>query len=301
MAKKKTTKKKAARKKTVSGKKPAPRKPSGKAKGKAAKKAVKKAAKQTEKKAVRKSTKKTSKKTAKKTSGKKAPKTAAKKKTSPAKKTAKKTVKKVVRKKAAAKKTSKKVAPPRSAKEKTAKKTAKKTSSKTTKKTAPKPPGKPAPAPQTPRRAYGAYGGVLVCENPKLFPEKSPYSKKDLISLRQMLLKERSHLLEVLRELDETTFHTSSDNAGGTSPVHSTHLFEGASENMATETALLVRRDEEAALEQVDAALERLKHSLYGVCVACANKIGMPRLKAKPDAHLCIKCKLIYDKKSARR
>jgi DnaK suppressor protein len=67
------------------------------------------------------------------------------------------------------------------------------------------------------------------------------------------------------------------------------------------ETALLLRRDEEYAMTQVEAAIERIESGLYGVCLACAAKIGIQRLKVVPETHLCMECKRVYDKKCANR
>lgn len=43
-------------------------------------------------------------------------------------------------------------------------------------------------------------------------------------------------------------------------------------------------------LEQVRAALRRLEAGDYGVCVACGESVGFPRLEARPEAPLCITC-----------
>ncbi len=151
------------------------------------------------------------------------------------------------------------------------------------------------------RRAYGSYDGIIVCETPGYFPEKTPYTEKELAALHKLLLDRRRHLLEVLRELDDKTFSNTLDSGKAYHSTANTHLFEGASDNMASDMALMVRQEEEMALTQVEAALERLEAGLFGVCVACGDKIGIPRLKAKPEAHLCISCKTVYDKKSRLR
>jgi RNA polymerase-binding protein DksA len=46
--------------------------------------------------------------------------------------------------------------------------------------------------------------------------------------------------------------------------------------------------DREAA--QVREAQERLAHGQYGICADCGNKIPEARLKARPEATLCIEC-----------
>ena len=43
-------------------------------------------------------------------------------------------------------------------------------------------------------------------------------------------------------------------------------------------------------LAQVDAALERLADGRYGTCVRCGESIPIDRLRARPEASLCIAC-----------
>ena len=43
---------------------------------------------------------------------------------------------------------------------------------------------------------------------------------------------------------------------------------ETATDNMDTETTLLLRRDEEEELVQVEAAMERLGETIFGMCMA---------------------------------
>jgi DnaK suppressor protein len=54
----------------------------------------------------------------------------------------------------------------------------------------------------------------------------------------------------------------------------------GEAERLATELR--------EALDEVDAALKRLKDGTYGICEVCGKPIGEPRLEAKPAARRCI-------------
>jgi RNA polymerase-binding transcription factor DksA len=54
----------------------------------------------------------------------------------------------------------------------------------------------------------------------------------------------------------------------------------GEAERLATELR--------EALDEVDAALERLDAGSYGVCEVCGKPIGTARLEAMPAARLCI-------------
>lgn len=290
------------------------------------KKAVKKTAAQTPKKVAKKAVKKTAKKTVKKTTKKVVKKAAKKTASKPAKKTTKKTVKK------AAKKTAKKIvekAAKKSVKKATAKparKTVKKTVKKAVKKAAPKKTTAPAkkakvsaakPVKKTAAKKKGGvtrpmkkgilegymptgyYNGILLCENPKPFPLKTPYTEKELDKLRKKLEEERTRLREILRDLDAIAFHPDQENAN-ISPGYSIHPAEDATNNIDMETALLIRKDEANALLQVEAAIERMEEGVYGVCMASGQKIGMSRLKAVPEAHLCMECQILYDEKKSK-
>ncbi len=83
-------------------------------------------------------------------------------------------------------------------------------------------------------------------------------------------------------------------------PGYSTHPAEYASDYQAAETSLDLRAMEETRLAQVSEAMQRMESGLYGVCVACAAKIGYQRLLAKPFAVLCIKCRENYEKRRGR-
>ena len=46
----------------------------------------------------------------------------------------------------------------------------------------------------------------------------------------------------------------------------------------------------EQRLQRVEAALRRIEGDEYGVCLQCEEPVGFERLKAQPDAVLCISC-----------
>ena len=43
-------------------------------------------------------------------------------------------------------------------------------------------------------------------------------------------------------------------------------------------------------LEEIDAAMRRVREGRYGVCVSCGAPIALPRLRALPAAALCLDC-----------
>ncbi len=48
-------------------------------------------------------------------------------------------------------------------------------------------------------------------------------------------------------------------------------------------------------LQQVNAALQRIAGETYGECVECAEPIAFARLKAYPEASLCLECKSLSE------
>ncbi len=68
-------------------------------------------------------------------------------------------------------------------------------------------------------------------------------------------------------------------------PTHNAdHDVEGLETEVATGDA------QNAILDQVDAALERIEEGTYGTCTACGQPIAEARLEAIPYADLCIEC-----------
>lgn len=50
------------------------------------------------------------------------------------------------------------------------------------------------------------------------------------------------------------------------------------------------RQSAQLRVRQVAAALARIDEDEYGDCVSCGSSIGFPRLKARPEAPLCLGC-----------
>ena len=207
----------------------------------------------TAKKAVKKSA---TKKAAKKAPAKKAPakkpvakKAAAKK--APAKKTAaKKAVAKKAVKKAPAKKTAAKKAPAKKAVKKApAKKTA----------------AKKAPAKKTVKKA------------------KSPFGKKFIGEMKARLEEERAKYLH-----SEETYRAEADALiEGREPgdvQFDEESGEGDTLAVERERDLALSNQARQAVEQIDAALGRIKAGTYGICVASGKSIPQERLRAIPWA-----------------
>ena len=58
--------------------------------------------------------------------------------------------------------------------------------------------------------------------------------------------------------------------------------------NVAVVSALESEAVEEIA--EIDAALQRLEHGRYGICVTCGEEISPQRLEARPACTECVDC-----------
>ena len=217
----------------------------------------------TAKKAVKKSA---TKKAAKKAPAKKAPakkpvakKAAAKK--APAKKTA---AKKPVAKKAPAKKAVKKAPAKKAVKKAPAKKTAAK-----------KAPAKKAPAKKAPAKKAPAKKTVKKA--------KSPFGKKFIGEMKARLEEERAKYLH-----SEETYRAEADALiEGREPgdvQFDEESGEGDTLAVERERDLALSNQARQAVEQIDAALGRIKAGTYGICVASGKSIPQERLRAIPWA-----------------
>lgn len=55
--------------------------------------------------------------------------------------------------------------------------------------------------------------------------------------------------------------------------------------------AFILKQRARSRLEQVEQAMRLLRHRSYGICQDCGQQIPLERLRAQPDAVLCVPCK----------
>ena len=186
-------------------------------------------------------------------------------KKSATKKAAKKAVKKAPAKKAPAKKAPAKKAP---AKKAPAKKAA-------VKKAVKKAPAKKAPAKKAPVKKAAAKKAVKK--------PKSPFGKKFIGEMKARLEEERAKYLH-----SEETYRAEADALiEGREPgdvQFDEESGEGDTLAVERERDLALSNQARQAVEQIDAALDRIKAGTYGICVASGKSIPQERLRAIPWA-----------------
>jgi RNA polymerase-binding transcription factor DksA len=114
--------------------------------------------------------------------------------------------------------------------------------------------------------------------------------KTEAKEFKQMLLSLRSRLRgDVSALADSALRKTRSESSGDLSsmPIHMADVGTDAFEQ---EFTLSLMEHDGSALEQIEAALERIEDGVYGVCVECETKIPKARLQVLPHTPHCVKC-----------
>ena len=105
---------------------------------------------------------------------------------------------------------------------------------------------------------------------------------------KQQLLALRARLRGDVTQLAEAALKGNGD-AGDLSrmPIHMADI---GSDNFEQEFTLSLMEHDGSALEQIEAALERIEDGVYGVCTECEAKIPKARLQVLPHTPHCVKC-----------
>ena len=64
-----------------------------------------------------------------------------------------------------------------------------------------------------------------------------------------------------------------------------------ASVELEHSTLLRIRDRESKLIRKIQKALDSVENGTFGICASCGREIGIARLKARPVATYCIKCK----------
>jgi DnaK suppressor protein len=67
------------------------------------------------------------------------------------------------------------------------------------------------------------------------------------------------------------------------------------------ESALALAQAIEHKLASIDYALRQAQNGAYGICAGCGEPIDPARLEAVPETTLCLKCKLVEERRIRMR
>lgn len=114
--------------------------------------------------------------------------------------------------------------------------------------------------------------------------------KSDMKVYKERLLKLRARLRGDVNSLAEAALFKTRSEASGDLSSMPIHMADIGSDNFEQEFTLRLLEADEATLQLVELALERIEDGVYGQCMECGNKIPKMRLNAIPYTPYCVKC-----------
>lgn len=108
---------------------------------------------------------------------------------------------------------------------------------------------------------------------------------------KQLLLEKRDHLIAEARRTLETDMVISSDE-------RMDEVDQASSEYMQA-FSFRLRGRERFLMGKIEIALQKMEDGSYGLCEECEEPISLKRLRARPEAQLCIQCKEAQEKEEA--
>lgn len=126
---------------------------------------------------------------------------------------------------------------------------------------------------------------------------KNKYNKKELAEFKKLILKKKEEILEEIKHISEDTLKQSQKDAAGDISGYTYHMADVATDNYDREFSLGLASNSREQLYELDDALKKIEDGTYGICEECSARIAKNRIKAIPNARLCIKCQEKKEKK----
>ena len=121
---------------------------------------------------------------------------------------------------------------------------------------------------------------------------------KELEQFKNLLLEKRRLLVGDVNALEQAALQQNRQDASGDLSKMPLDMADIGSDNYEQEFTMGLIETEQATLREIDEALERIESRQYGKCLVCGHPIAKARLKAKPQATLCIECRRQEEKSS---
>jgi RNA polymerase-binding protein DksA len=126
---------------------------------------------------------------------------------------------------------------------------------------------------------------------------KNKFTKKVLLEFKKLILKRKEEVDDEIKHISEDTVKKSQKEASGDISGYTYHMADVATDNYDREFSLGLASNDRKFLYELDDALKRIDDGTYGVCQECKCSIAKTRLKAVPQARLCVKCQQKREKK----
>ncbi len=122
---------------------------------------------------------------------------------------------------------------------------------------------------------------------------KTRKKHKGRAALEKELTSLERNLLATLRERMERIRAGSSNRSG--------EFMDTVSNSELDEMTARIVESDSTKVDEIEAALQRLREDKYGICSHCGGDITKKRLKARPFATLCVDCKQEAEKSDSGR
>ena len=126
---------------------------------------------------------------------------------------------------------------------------------------------------------------------------KKKFNKKESAYFKNLILKRKEEILEEIKHISEDTLKKSQKDAAGDISGYTYHMADVATDTYDREFSLGLASNEQKSLYELEDALKKIDEGTFGICEECASPIVKIRLKAVPQARLCVKCQKKKEKK----
>lgn len=119
---------------------------------------------------------------------------------------------------------------------------------------------------------------------------KKKLGKKDLAGFKKIVLKRKEEILDDIKHISEDTLKKSQKDAAGDISGYTYHMADVATDTYDREFSLGLASNERKVVYELEDALKKIEEGTFGICESCKGLIAKNRLKAVPQARLCMKC-----------
>jgi DnaK suppressor protein len=118
----------------------------------------------------------------------------------------------------------------------------------------------------------------------------TPLKPEEVESYRKILLALRARLRGDLDQMTDEALRRGGGEAAGNLSSMPLHMADLGTENFDQDFTLGLIENEQAALSQIEDALQRVERGTFGRCEDCGQPIAKSRLQALPYTPRCIDC-----------
>jgi len=125
---------------------------------------------------------------------------------------------------------------------------------------------------------------------------KNKFTKPELKEFKKIILKRKEEIDDEIKHISDDTLKKSQKDASGDISGYTYHMADVATDNYDREFSLGLASNDRKSLYELNDALKKVEDGTFGICEDCKKLITKIRLKAVPQARLCVKCQEKRDK-----